>query len=137
MGKWKPDEIIKNNAIKGIKAHNHCADYKFCANAYYDGFVEGAHSRDEEIEKLKREIESLKHPWHRTKDEMPEMNEEVIVRYSNGDVDFDQRSINGEGEGYWWKGEDDICGVVDDELKITHWMRLPKIKGVQTRHLRY
>lgn len=52
------DEQIKRNALKAEKEHGKF-NYQYQGEAFNKGYLAGAHSRDEEIEELKKELEDM------------------------------------------------------------------------------
>ena len=128
------DEQIKKDAERYASVYYHPYDSE--NNPQYlivseDSFIAGAHSRDEEIGKLKKLYEEalhkyyeaeckLRNPWISVEDRLPGIGERVFVRY--GDVihslyssaymlEKDLWSIEGYGNG-----------------SITHWMAIPELK---------
>lgn len=51
------EEQIKQNAIK---AATEFKNWRHPQISFYDGYIAGAHSRDEEIKELETELESLR-----------------------------------------------------------------------------
>lgn len=54
------DEQIKQNALKAEKEHGNF-NYQYQGEAFNKGYIVGAHSRDEEIENLQRQVSMWKH----------------------------------------------------------------------------
>lgn len=59
------EEQIKQNALKAEKEHGNF-NYQYQGEAFNKGYLAGAHSRDEEVDKLKRLYEEVLHKYYET-----------------------------------------------------------------------
>ena len=109
------EEQIKQNALKASKEHGNF-NYQCQSEAFYKGYIEGAHSRDEEfallkaeieddnavIKQLKAELAKAKNPWRDAKTDSPKKNMEKerqdAIRYIGANYDEEQlnRLLSGE-----------------------------------------
>lgn len=143
-------EQIKQNAeeyadnMKEIRG-----ELEWCATR--DDYIAGAHSRDEEIGKLKKLYEEalhkyyeaeckLRNPWHKTNDDIPK--EGVHYQMKDGeflygkpmllhiceDDDDSGDDYKGYFDGKFWRYWDKpmSCDVVMG--KVTHWMPIPELE---------
>jgi len=118
---------------------------------FADGYIAGAHSRDEEIDELKGEIErqkaiiaiddlnekalrkeldQLRNPWISVKEMLPDEGQAVIVRLAFGAGNHAACNyINGQ---FVWALCIETSNVnIQSRLKlpaITHWMPIPQIE---------
>lgn len=127
------DEQITQNAWNDLGRYTSCDE-----NEWIDGYVVGAHSRDNEVEMLQRQIEELseqlkmnveniqrlRRPWVNVLNKLPEEDPdykgysvEVIGLFSDGSVSKCFCSIE---EDIWF-----FEGITCD--KPTHWMPMPDI----------
>lgn len=114
----------------------------------YDAYIAGAHSRDEEIKELNARIlnlmcerdsikieseyliDKLRNPWYNAADNLPEhfnkrpwRSISVLAKFTDGShhecfYDFTTRK---------WRKKSGSTAVADG--KITHWMKIPELKG--------
>lgn len=129
------EEQIRQNAVK--YSEQHCSGY--VDGGLVDAYIEGAHSRDEEIKELELSLEAaadvvktltkqlneLRNPWISVEERLPEENQddkgysvEIIGLFSDGTVSKCFCSID---EGIWF-----IEGITCD--KPTYWMPIPELK---------
>ena len=142
------EEQIKQNAE--VYAEERCIRYNEQYGACYDAYIAGAHSRDEEIYDLKRDIEDLQKmvkmrsdafecarkeigrlssPWISVKERLPEEGSD--------NISIPVAAITNKG--YWFKGQFDFnnkdwffsedpdhLDFEEDEF-VTHWMPIPKV----------
>ena len=142
------EEQIKQNAE--VYAEERCIRYNEQYGACYDAYIAGAHSRDEEIYDLKRDIEDLQkmvkmrsdafecarkeigrlsNPWISVKERLPEEGSD--------NISIPVAAITNKG--YWFKGQFDFnnkdwffsenpdhLDFEADEF-VTHWMPIPKV----------
>jgi hypothetical protein len=145
------EEQIKQNAEKYADVFGrHMVDYY----GVKDAFIEGAHSRDEEIKELKEEIESLQEQYNTCFDgftkrgtKMGElMKENVKLRNPWISVEDRLPMENPNNKGYSVEviglfSDDCICkcdcsieegiwfiGIITSDPP-THWMPIPQLKG--------
>lgn len=135
------DKEIFNAAIEAEKKHGDF-NYQYQGEAFHDGFIAGAHSRDEEIayltyrlndttEKLQTVIaerDNLCDPWISIEDEQPKefqyvythdkmLTEESIDNYKISQYLGSNRWAQADGE-----YETQFTGVID------YWMPIPELK---------
>lgn len=97
------DEQIKQNAEEWVKPLIGAEDGGYSENSVSialmkNAFIEGAHSRDKEIEELKNEasaimdeasalkiqLDKLRNPWISVKDRLPETGADIIYLMNSG-----------------------------------------------------
>lgn len=145
------DEQIKQNAKEYAHKVNVFAEDEDIYLVAKDGYVSGAHSRDEEVEILQNQIEELS--------EQLKMNAENIQKLRKPWINVDERLPEEEADnisipvaaitnkGYWFKGQYDYdnkdwffsedpdhLDFETDEF-VTHWMPIPKVKPFNTQQL--
>lgn len=129
------EEQIKQNAEKYAKYFDTSGEITIYKIAK-EGYIAGAHSRDEEINALhdlldtyERELDQLRNPWISVEERLPrdeDYDDENIycflVRQECGFIyncAFDgEEWLTAAPDGEEWG----VCGV-------THWMTIPKLKG--------
>ena len=114
-----------------------------------DAYIEGAHSRDEEIRRLRigiesatkvmvyreKELNKLRNPWISVEERLPEIDKtpkwrlfvdkwitDLLVKFPNGS--YTVASFNTETKE--WRNEIPPKGSIITE--ITHWMPIPELK---------
>lgn len=127
------NEQIKQNAVvyaelltAGNKEH-----YRTTYTAAKEGYETGAHSRDEEIEHLKKAVSSaqkgmaklaemIRNPWISVEERLPENHQIcfVYIKHKKFGFFFDTRMYF-ENFGF----------VVHEKEIVTHWMPIPEVKG--------
>lgn len=119
----------------------------------YDAFIAGAHSRNEEIESLQKQIErlsqreqmlfdreveliaennQLRNPWISIKEKMPPIKTRVLFLDNNGKAWLGKNTISGYAE--LESDQPEILPpptVPTCKPKITHWMPIPEIPTKQ------
>lgn len=134
------DEQIKQNAWNDFGRYTPCDE-----NEWIDGYVVGVHSRDEEVDKLKKLYEEVLHkyyeaecklsnPWISVKDKLPER---MTSRDSNGIRIINCCSKDVFGYDASYKIGRLVCYNHESEMweshdaytigEITHWMPIPAI----------
>ena len=132
------EEQIKQNAEEWVKSLISEEDGGYNENdvslfLIKNAFIAGAHSRDEEIERikneaaaimdeacaLKTELDKLRNPWISVEERLPKVGEFVFVSLANGYVC--RGVLYDDVEEIWYVDE---YGIVD----VTHWMPIPELK---------
>lgn len=124
------EEQIKQNALKAEKEHGNF-NYQYQGEAFNKSYLAGAHSRDEEVDKLKRLYEEVLHkyyetecklrnPWISVEKRLPEEGKLVFVRTVVGSYSVGQHIYP-----QWY-----ITGIpsAHNLVSVTHWMPIPELK---------
>lgn len=127
------DEQIKRNAEEYADVFGrHMVDYY----GVKDAFIEGAHSRDEEIEDLENggkdliktmtrmqaELDKLRNPWISVEDDLPDEFKKVIVMFDSGII-IDAFMTLVKDEPAWHPSVEIPIGS-----DVIFWMPRPEIK---------
>lgn len=74
------EQILQNaeQHVKELSLHGDSRYYEM------NGFVAGAHSRDEEVEQLKAELAKAKNPWVSVEERLPDDKQGVFICKSDG-----------------------------------------------------
>lgn len=124
------DEQIRQNAVK--YSEQHCSGH--VDGSLVDSYIAGAHSRDEEIQKLKRLYEEalhkyyeseckLRNPWISVENRLPEKLENACVS------DSVLTRIGGPRQ-VWYlvnRYNYDIKSWEGCNIFTTHWMPIPEV----------
>jgi hypothetical protein len=132
------EEQIKQNAEQYAEAHMVRTDGGDSWEEEYDyeeqkaAYIEGAHSRDEEIKELNGQVTlhkdradyyhdiymKLRNPWISVEERLPEEHSKVLIMFCNGTVTYND-----------YIGVGDINYIKAHSKTITHWMPIPELKG--------
>ena len=137
------EEQIKQNALE----YSGCSESWFNDVSYigestaYDdahAFYDGAHSRDEEVEQLRKALSSAqqamaelaqmaRNPWISVKDEKPAEDKDVIFMLPDGLVYRGFRKVIGIRDIVFLCGvpKGTNCYMISD---VSHWMSIPELK---------
>lgn len=139
------EEQIKQNALKAEKEHGNF-NYQYQGEAFNKGYLAGAHSRDEEVEQLRKALSSTQqamaelahmacNPWISVEDKLPER---MTSRDSNGARIINCCSKDVFGYDALYKIGRLVCYNHETEMweshdaytigEITHWMPIPELK---------
>lgn len=114
------DEQIIQNAIK---AATEFKDWYHPQMSFYDGYIAGAHSRDEEISRIQESLDECRrtlfqlcNPWRNAKTDLPK-DMKPVVGYDDGRIDIYEYSPE---ENIW-----SIGMLISDAPE--YWMPIPEL----------
>ena len=135
------EEQIKQNAERFASVYYHPYDSE--NNPQYltvseDSFIAGAHSRDEEIELLRKALSPAQqameeltrmtnNPWISVEDEKPAEEKDVIFMLPDGLVYRGFRKVIGIRDRVFLRGvpKGTNCYMISD---VSYWMAIPELK---------